>query len=73
MLENQSSGFAAFFFPVLKEALANDPSAIECLEWSLYPTERELIDLGIPWSEVGASRRCTDVGLLVAVIAQKKA
>src|SRR5688572_2739410 len=73
MLEDESSGFAEFFFPVLKDALANDPSAIECLESYLLPTDSELLALGIPSSEVGACRRCTDVGLLVAVIAEKHA
>jgi len=73
MLEDQSSGFAAFFFPVLKNAMANDTAAIKCLESYLAPTDQELIALGVPSTGVGAARKCTDVGLLVAVIAQQNA
>ena len=70
MLENQPD-FADFFFAKLKDALNNDEHAIECIESYLAPTDEELIDLGIPLSQVGAEKRCTDAGLLVAVVAKQ--
>jgi hypothetical protein len=72
MLENQPD-FAEFFFPKLKDALDNDPHAITCVESYLAPTDQELIDLGIPMSQVGSHKRCTDSGLLVAVVAKQYA
>jgi hypothetical protein len=69
MLETEP-GFAPFFFSVLKNALANDPASIRCLQSYLLPTDQELMDLGVPASGVGGKKKCTDVGLLVAVIAQ---
>lgn len=72
MLETEP-GFAEFFFPKLKEALDNDPRAIECIESFLEPTDQELIELGIPLSQVGSKKRCTDSGLLVAVVAKENA
>jgi hypothetical protein len=65
--------FADFFFAKLKEALDNEQPAIECIESYLEPTDQELIDLGIPLSQVGAEKRCTDAGLLVAVVAKQNA
>jgi hypothetical protein len=72
MLEHQSD-FAQFFFPKLKAALGNNPAAIACVDSYLAPTDQELIDLGIPMSQVGSHKRCTDSGLLVAVVAKKHA
>jgi hypothetical protein len=72
MLETKQD-FADFFFAKLKEALDNDSRAIECIESYLEPTDQELIDLGIPLSQVGAEKRCTDAGLLVAVVAKQNA
>jgi hypothetical protein len=72
MLQN-TPGFAAFFFPVLKEAMNNNPSAKACVDSYLAPTDQELMELGIPASGVGGKKRCTDAGLLVAVIAEQNA
>lgn len=66
-------GFAAFFFPVLKEAMNNNSTAKACVDSYLAPTDQELMDLGIPASGVGGKRKCTDSGLLVAVIAEQNA
>jgi len=65
------SDFAGFFFPKLKDALDNDPNAITCVESYLAPTDDELTELGIPMSQVGSHKRCTDSGLLVAVVAKE--
>ncbi len=70
MLQN-TPGFAAFFFPVLKEAMNNNLAAKACIDSYLAPTDQELMDLGIPASGVGSNKRCTDSGLLLAVIAEQ--
>jgi len=72
MLEH-TPGFATFLFPVVKGAMAYNPADIQCLESYLAPSNRELMDLGIPSWDVNGKSRCTDVGLLVAVAAQKYA
>jgi hypothetical protein len=66
-------GFAAFFFPVLKEAMNNNSTAKACVDSYLAPTDQELMELGIPESGVGSKKRCTDSGLLLAVIAEQNA
>jgi hypothetical protein len=73
MLEDHSSGFATFFFPVLKEAMNNNEDAIRCIDSYLAPGTEELKQLGIPPSQIEGYRRCTDSSLLVAVIAQQNA
>lgn len=72
MLEG-TPGFATFLFPVVKGALGYKAADIKCLESYLFPKDQELTDLGIPSWEVGGKSRCTDVGLLVAAIAEKHA
>jgi hypothetical protein len=65
--------FAQFFLDLLRRAEENDKAAIECVNSYLEPTDRELEELGIPASQWGSLRRCTDSGLLVLVIAQQNA
>lgn len=65
--------FAQFFLEKLRKAEGNDMDAIECVNSYLEPTELELEELGIPASQWGSLRRCTDSGLLVLVIAQQNA
>jgi hypothetical protein len=65
--------FAGFFADLLKRANDNDKSAIACVDSYLEPTDAELEDLGISASNWGSLRRCTDSGLLVAVIAKQNA
>ena len=72
MLQN-TSGFATFFFPVLKEAMSNNPTAKACVDSYLAPTDQELMDLGIPADGVAGKRTCTESGLLVAMIAEQNA
>ena len=72
MLEG-TPGFATFLFPVVKGALSYKDADIKCLESYLVPEPQELIDLGIPEWEVDSKSRCTDVGLLVAAIAEDNA
>lgn len=69
----QDRAFARFFLNLLKRAEENDPDAIACVNSYLAPTEQELQDLGIPASQIGNFRRCTDSGLLVIVTAQQSA
>lgn len=71
LLEDRA--FAQFFLGQLKSAEANDKGAIACVDSYLEPTERELQELGIPASQWGSMRRCTDSGLLVLVTAQQNA
>jgi hypothetical protein len=73
MLEDKQGGFATFFFPVLKEAMNSNPGAIACVNSYLAPTEPELMALGILASQIESYKKCTDSGLLVAVLAQQNA
>ena len=61
--------FAEFFSRQLKAANENDPAAIACVDSYLAPTTEELQAIGISASQVANMKRCTDSGLLVAVIA----
>jgi hypothetical protein len=72
LLENDKA-FAGFFSDLLKRANNNDKSAIACVDSYFQPTDTELENLGIPASNLGSLRMCTDSGLLVAVIAQQNA
>jgi hypothetical protein len=65
--------FARFFLDLLKRAEASDKDAIACVDSYLEPTDQDLQDLGIPASQWGSMRRCTDSGLLVLVSAQQNA
>jgi hypothetical protein len=69
----QDKAFARFFFDLLKRAEASDPGAIACVDSYLAPTVPELQDLGLPPSQIGNFRRCTDSGLLVIVLAKQNA
>ena len=68
-----TQGFAAFFTIQLKLAFAGDEAAIACIDSYLEPTDQELGGLGIPESEWGALRKCTDSGFLVIVTANDEA
>jgi hypothetical protein len=72
-LLESNSDFAGFFFDKLRDALDNKQSAIDCVESYLAPTAEELMELGVPLSGVGSHRKCTDSGLLVAVVAKQSA
>jgi hypothetical protein len=65
--------FAQFFSNLLKAANENDPNAIACMDSYFAPTTEELQAIGISASQVANMRRCTDSGLLVAVIAKENA
>ena len=69
----KDKAFARFFLDLLMRAEANDQKAIDCVNSYLEPTEQELQDLGIPASEWASKRRCTESGLLVAVVAKQNA
>lgn len=62
--------FAQFFLDLSKRAQGNDPAAIACVNSYVAPTDQELQDLGLPTSEWGAMRKCTDSGLLAIAKAQ---
>lgn len=63
--------FANFFFDLLKRANENDRAAIACVDSYYEPTTEELLELGVSASQVDNLRRCTDSGLLVAVVAKE--
>lgn len=71
MLEDKPGGFASFFFPVVKEAMNSNPTAIACVNSYLAPTELELMALGIPASQIDSYKKCTDSGVLLVVLAQQ--
>ena len=62
--------FAEFFLDLSKRAQENDSAAIACVDSYVAPTDQELQDLGIPTSEWGTMKRCTDSGLLAIAKAQ---
>jgi hypothetical protein len=62
--------FAQFFSDLAKKAQENDSAAIACVNSYVAPTDQELQDLGIPTSEWGTMKRCTDSGLLAIAQAQ---
>jgi hypothetical protein len=62
--------FAQFFFDLLKRANENEPAAIACVDSYYEPTTEELQELGVSASQMDNMRRCTDSGLLVAVVAK---
>ncbi|MEY2504325.1 MAG: hypothetical protein QOG27_605 [Verrucomicrobiota bacterium] len=72
LLENDSE-FADFFSQLLKSANNNEKGAIECVDSYLAPTTDELQALGIGASQWNSLRKCTESGLLVAVITQQAA
>jgi hypothetical protein len=63
--------FAEFFADLLKRANNSEKGAIECVDSYLAPTDDELQGLGIPAFQWNALRKCTESGLLVAVVAQE--
>ena len=62
--------FAQFFLDLSKRAQENDSAAIACVNSYVAPTDQELQDLGIPTSEWGIMKSCTDSGLLAIAKAQ---
>ena len=61
--------FAQFFLDLTKRAQENDSAAIACVNSYVAPTDQELQDLGIPTSEWGIMKRCTDSGTLAITTA----
>lgn len=57
--------FALFLSRQLQLAYRNNQDAIDCVDAYLQPTVRELLNLGIPRSQIGPMRKCTDSGKLV--------
>ena len=72
-LEANQNDFAEFFATKLKLANLGDQNAIACVDSYFEPTDQELQDLGIPASQWGPMRKCTDSGLLVVAKAKEKA
>lgn len=70
-LLESDSGFADFFSELLKRANNNEKGAIECVDSYLEPTTDELQALGIGASRWNSLRKCTESGLLVAVVARQ--
>jgi hypothetical protein len=72
-LQDTTTGFAQFFAAQLKLANQGNPSAIACVDSYLEPSDQELENLGIHRSQWGPLRKCTDLGLLVHVMADDEA
>ena len=72
-LLESDKGFAEFFADKLARANNNEKGAIDCVDSYLEPTTPELEALGIGASQWNSLRKCTESGLLVAVIAQQGA
>jgi hypothetical protein len=63
--------FAEGFAITLKYALGGDKASSDCIDSYLAPTTDELAGLGISGLKAPSMQRCTDSGLLVAVIANQ--
>ena len=72
LLENDAD-FAMFFATKVQQANNNNQDAIDCVDSYLQPTAEELENLGIPKSEIGPMRKCTESGNLVLVKCKEKA
>jgi hypothetical protein len=65
--------FASFLAIKVQEANKGDQDAIDCVDSYLQPTARELQNLGIPKSQIGPMRKCTESGNLVLAKCQEQA
>jgi len=65
--------FAMFFATTVQNANNNDQAAIDCVDSYLEPTPEELETLGIPKSQIGPMRKCTESGNLILVKCKEKA
>ena len=65
--------FAEFFAAKVVAANGGDLNAAACVESYLEPTNEDLQGLGIHESQWGSMRKCTDVALLILVIAKQNA
>ena len=65
--------FATFFATTVQDANKNIQSAIDCVDSYLEPTVEELENLGIPKSQIGPMRKCTESGNLVLLKCYEKA
>lgn len=72
LLETDSD-FAHFLATTLQDAYAGDQAAIDCVDSYLQPTAGELQNLGVPKSDVGPMRSCTESGKLVLAKCFEKA
>lgn len=72
LLETDSD-FANFLATTLREAYGGDQAAIDCVDSYLQPTAGELQNLGVPKSDVGPMRSCTESGKLVLTKCFEKA
>ena len=72
-LLDTDSDFATFLATKVQAANDGDQEAINCVDSYLAPTARELQNLGIPKSQVGPMRKCTDSGNLVLAKCKEKA
>jgi hypothetical protein len=72
-LLDTDSDFATFLATTVQDANRGDQDAIDCVDSYLQPTAGELQDLGIPKSQIGPMRKCTESGNLVLAKCQEKA
>lgn len=72
LLETDSD-FAGFFAATVQSANKGNQNAIDCVDSYLQPTVGELQNLGIPKSQIGPMRKCTESGNLVLAKLYEKA
>jgi hypothetical protein len=72
-LINTDSVFANFFATTVQAANKGSQDAINCIDSYLQPTVDELLKLGIPRSQIGPMRKCTESGNLVLAKCFEKA
>ena len=72
-LLDSDSDFAGFFATTVQNANKGIQSAIDCVDSYLQPTAAELQNLGIPKSQIGPMRKCTESGNLVLAKCYEKA
>ena len=65
--------FASFLATKVQEANRGDQDAINCVDSYLQPTVAELQNLGIPRSQIGPMRKCTESGNLVLAKCKEQA
>lgn len=65
--------FARFLATTVQEANRGDQHAIDCVDSYLQPTAEELHNLGLPKSQIGPMRKCTESGNLVLAKCKEQA
>lgn len=65
--------FARFLANTVQAANRGDQNAIDCVDSYLQPSVAELQNLGLPRSQIGPMRKCTESGNLVLAKCKEQA